>query len=112
GGNRFMLRPWVGSRETETIVLLLEHAGLVVFRGGAPFYIEVIAESEQQIRQRRDRLLAHPPNPEALIASVPRYRLQLHKYARYLPEDLLRTAYCADQLNFDDAMNGLELLAR
>ncbi len=112
GGNRFMLLPWRGSRETETIALLLEHTGLVVFRGGLPFYVEVNAQSEKQIRQRIDMLLAHPPQPEALIAAIPRFRLQRHKYDRYLPEDLLRTAYCADQLSFHDAIEGLEKLVR
>lgn len=112
GGNRYMLLPWLGTRETLTICLLLEHAGLDVRGGRQPFYIEVIAPSEQHIRKCIDVVLAHPPQPDALIEAIPRYRLHVHKYDRYLPEDLLRTAYCADQLNMSAAMAGLQGLVR
>jgi ATP-dependent helicase Lhr and Lhr-like helicase len=112
GGNRYMLLPWVGTRETETISLLLEYAGMDVVRGGQPFYIEVKAESEQHIKRRIDRVLAHPPQPEMLIESTPRYRLQHRKYDRYLPEALLCLANCVDQLTMQDALAGLQQLSR
>lgn len=110
GGSRFMLLPWQGTREMNTIKLLLEYGGIKIRPQVQPFYLEAEISSLHLLKQRIKTVLRDIPQPNELIEKLPRQMLQMNKYDRYVPESLLRTAYCSDRINIAGAVDSLERL--
>ena len=108
GGNRFMLLCWEGSRVLRTIRLLLEHQGVKVQPIGEPYYLQVDISSEHALRQHIQSICNDAPQPEHLIEKLPRQMLQINKYDRFVPEPLLRDAYCRDFLDIQQALKQLK----
>lgn len=110
GGNKFMLLPWQGTREMNTIKLLLEHGGIKIYPQVHPFYLEAEIGSLYLLKQRIKSILHDIPQPNELIEKLPHHMLQINKYDRYIPESLLRKAYCSDRINIKSALESLEEL--
>jgi ATP-dependent Lhr-like helicase len=108
GGNRFMILPWKGSKIIGTICLLLEYGGINIRTVGQPFYLEVQAPSAATLVTDIRRILNNLPPSEQLVEKLPRQALQMNKYDRFVPELLLRTAYCKDVLDIENAVDCLE----
>jgi hypothetical protein len=75
-----------------------------------PFYLEAEISSLHLLKQRIKTILRDIPQPNELIEKLPRQMLQMNKYDRYVPEGLLRTAYCSDRIDLDSAVASLERL--
>lgn len=112
GGSRFMLLPWQGTQVVDTMSLLLGYAGIPVRDAGKPRYLEVDATNLKMLRDRMKALVQDVPPSEALIAKLPVQAIQVNKYDRYVPEDLLRTAYALDRLDVPSAVAGLSDMIR
>lgn len=104
GGSRFMLLPWQGTKIIDTMNLLLEYANIPVRDAGKPYYLEVSASNLEVLRDRIETVVDDAPSSDALIARLPLQALQLDKYDRYVPENLLRTAYTLDRLDISRAI--------
>ncbi|MCB9452381.1 MAG: DEAD/DEAH box helicase [Anaerolineaceae bacterium] len=112
GGSRFMLLPWQGTQIVDTMSLLLGYAGIPVREAGKPYYLEVDATNLKMLRDRMKALIQDVPPSEALIAKLPVQAIQVNKYDRYIPEDLLRTAYALDRLDVPGAVSSLNDMIR
>ncbi len=108
GGGRFMLLPWQGTREINTIKLLLEYGGIKIL--SHPFYLEAEISSLDLLKERIKAILRNIPQPHELIKKLTRQMLQMNKYDRYVPESLLRTAYCSNHIDLESAAASLERL--
>jgi len=102
-----MLLPWQGTKVVDTISLLLEHAGVRVRSVGQPYYLEVEVSSLDVFRKCGFSLVNNVPSPESLIEKLPPQALQLNKYDRYIPENLLRSAYALDRLDVTASISSL-----
>lgn len=107
-----MLLPWQGTREVNTIKLLLEYGGIQIRRQTEPFYLETEIISFDLLKERIKAVLQNIPQPDELIKKLPRQMLQMNKYDRYVPESLLRAAYCNDHIDLDSAVASLERMIR
>lgn len=107
GGDRFMLLPWQGTREMKTIGLLLEHAGIEVQRETLPFYFELRAANSETLRREISVIVDSPPDPQDLIVGYSRRALERNKYDRYVPDDLLHSAFVFDYLDIPSAVSAL-----
>lgn len=110
GGNRFMLLPWQGSKVMHTMTLLLEFAGVRVRRAGQPYYLEVDVSNLATLQHQIRDLIHNPPPIEAILSPLSLRDLQLNKYDRFVPENLLRSAYGTDRLEMVDALSSLKTL--
>lgn len=110
GGNRFMLLPWQGTKVIHTMTLLLESSGTRVRGVGQPYYLEVEVSNLVVLREHIANLVNNPPPVELLVEHIPLRELQLNKYDRFLPENLLRSAYAVDRLDVNNAIVSLKNL--
>jgi ATP-dependent Lhr-like helicase len=104
GGRRFMVLPWQGTKVIRTMRLLLEFQGITVQPSGEPYYFEVNISSQDMLKEHIKSICDQPPQPEQLIEKLPRQALQMNKYDRFVPESLLRVAYCRDYLDINGAL--------
>jgi ATP-dependent Lhr-like helicase len=110
GGSRFMLLPWQGTKVIHTMTLLLTSAGVRVRNVGQPYYLEVEAPNLSVLRDHIVNLVNYPPSAELLVESISLRELQRNKYDRFLPENLLRSAYAIDNLDMNSAIASLKSL--
>lgn len=107
GGDRYLLLPWQGTQVMTTIGLILKFAGIRVRAEEIPFYFEVETSNPEVLRQQLLTTIETIPDPEVLIRNVPRQALELNKYDRYVPEELIRSAFIADYLDLTGATAAL-----
>ncbi len=112
--DRFLLLPWCGTREFDTLKYLLAQNGFIppASDSYAPYYIEVVADCAEpgELKQRLLALCAPLPAPADLVERVETYQLYQNKFDRYVPADLLRQAYAADYLDVPGAAASLQAL--
>lgn len=108
GGDRYLLLPWQGTRVMTTIELLLQHAGVHMHRSEVPFFFEIEASSSKTLRQQLSAVVDSVPDPQAVVATLPRRMVEQNKYDRYVPDDLLQAAFAADYLDIAGAITALE----
>lgn len=100
-----MLLPWQGTKIMHTINLLLTHEGMKVDISGSPYYLEVNAANEDNLRSRISDIVHNAPDPQAIIAPLKVLDLMVNKYDRYVPEELLREAYINDQMDLPESIH-------
>ncbi len=111
--DRYMILPWVGSRILLTQTELLEQSGLRIVRGGCSFYYELCDGSGRaDIKAKFTQIATTTLDPLALAQSHPRSGLELYKYDRYIPDNLLKEAYSSDYLDLEGATQSLQQMAK
>jgi len=108
GGNQYMLLPWTGTVEFNTIELLLQHAGVDMGISYRPFYLIVKAQSYGDLTSKIRKVTINPPSAETLIRPIPRVYFNQNKFDKFVPEQLLRKAFSTDELDLDRAIFALE----
>ncbi len=107
---RYLLLPWCGSRQFETIVQLLRGAGLVVPASYPPYYAVVSCDSRADLLQALEDLCTNPPSAALLASRQPPEWLLREKYDRFVPPELLRESYASDYLDVPGALAGLRAM--
>lgn len=107
-----LLLPWQGTRQVETLRLLLETAGLIIHRAETPFYLEVSAPggNMQTLLAQLRTLATTPPTAEQILANLTRADYAVAKYDRYVPDPLLQQAFLQDRLDIPGALAVLRAL--
>jgi len=77
-------------------------------RSEVPFFFEIEASSSKTLRQQLSAVVDSVPDPQAVVATLPRQMVEQNKYDRYVPDDLLQAAFAADYLDIDGAITALE----
>ena len=100
--NRFLVFPWCGTRQFDTLELMLGHWGYGISDLYPPYYLalQTHCASAGELREQLHRMCEDAPPAATLATQIPEYLLrQLNKYNPYVPEALLREAYAADYLD-------------
>lgn len=110
---RYLLLPWCGSRQFDTLTKLLRHAGMEVIEPYAPYYAVVGGcNSRAELVDALAGICAHPPSAAQLASRQPPEALHREKYDRFVPGELLRESYASDHLDVPGALECLrEMLA-
>ena len=113
GPERHMILPWVGSRLVLTQIKLLEQSGLTVAQEACAFYYAIRDKGgTEALKAQFVTIAATPFDPVALAQNLPRAELELHKFDRYIPDNLLQQAYNSDYLDLEGATQSLYQMAR
>ena len=106
--SQFLLLPWHGTRQVDTLLALLRYAGLPVPDNFTPYYMVVSSrDNESALRETLRELCAAPPSASDLAAQMPDMALQREKYDPFVPPALLREAYASDCLDVPGAVAAL-----
>ncbi len=109
--NRFLLLPWCGTRQFETLLAMLRQAQLAAPGDFRPYYMVVSGcESEAALVKALRALCDTPPTATELADQVPDMALERKKYDRFAPPSLLREAYACDYLDVDGALSALRAI--
>ena len=110
---RWLLLPWCGSRQFDTLTKLLRHAGLEVIEPYAPYYAVVGGvNSRAELVNALAGICENPPSAAQLASRQPPEALHREKYDRFVPGELLRESYASDHLDVPGALECLrEMLA-
>lgn len=113
GPDRYMILPWVGSRIVLTQIKLLEQSGMTVVQEACAFYYAVRDKGgAEAMKAQFTKIAATPLGPMALAQNLPRAELELHKFDRYIPDNLLREAYKSDYLDLEGAIQSLHQMIK
>ena len=113
GGSSFVFFPWLGTRPFRTMRRLLTHfaqsLGISEIRGEGCCYLTFRAEPERGkmlIPALRSLLSACPVEPASLVgeSECPMFE----KYDRFIPAELLRSAYVSDRLDLPGCLLRLD----
>lgn len=105
---RYLLLPWCGSRQFDTLTKLLRHAGLEVVEPCAPYYAVVGGiNSRAELANALAGICANPPSADQLASRQPPEALRREKYDRFVPGELLRESYASDCLDVPGALECL-----
>ena len=111
--DRYMILPWVGGRTLLTQIELLRQSGLAIGGDDCSFYYEIRnTNGKSAIQAQFDQIVLTPPAPFALVQNRSTAELQLYKYDRYIPDNLLQEAYVSDFLDLEGAIQSLHQIAR
>ena len=107
--NRFLLFPWCGTRQFDTLVHLLRHGGFGVPDQDPPYYlvVETACASAGELRESLRRLCQEPPTSAELAKPVSEYNLKRNKFDGFVPIPLLRAAYSSDYLDIPEAVESM-----
>lgn len=108
GRGRWLLLPWSGTREVDTLLQILKRSGLKTRGIAHPWSLEIRGADKTDIRAGFARLLDNLPGAEVLAADIPPAELPIGKFDRYVPESLLRKAQAADVMDVAGARQILE----
>ncbi len=111
--DRWLLLPWCGSRQFDTLMKLLRHGGLAVAEDYAPYYAVVGgSKNRAELMNALAGICMNPPSADQLASQQPPEALRREKYDRFVPGELLRESYASDHLDVEGALASLrELLA-
>lgn len=98
--NGYRIYPWIGSKQFDTLKRILSQMpGIGSISCRQPYYLDVgTGLSEEQIRCNISKI---QKNPGEFILKVDPDDLQIGKYDRYVPEELLLKQFAADEIDFD-----------
>ncbi len=106
--DRWLLLPWCGSRQFDTLTKLLRHGGLAVAEDYAPYYAVVGGnKSRSELANALAGICANPPSADQLASQQPPEALRREKYDRFVPGELLRESYASDHLDVPGALECL-----
>ena len=111
GGESYLVMPFCGTRQGETQMRLLEHAGLECNheKSYLPYYYIVKSDAANvaKLRARMREICAEPPAASDLSEPL---LGPCAKYARYVPADLLSQARALDYTDIPGAIESMEQL--
>lgn len=102
---RWLLLPWCGSRQFDTLMKLLRGAGLEVVEPYSPYYAVLGGCNDRaEFVDALADLCANPPSAAHLAGQQPPEALRREKYDRFVPPELLRESYASDHLDLPGAL--------
>lgn len=106
---RWLLLPWCGSRQFDTLMKLLRHAGMEVTEPYTPYYAVVGgSKNRAELMNALAGICMNPPSAAQLASRQPPEALRREKYDRFVPGELLRQNYASDRLDVEGAVAGMK----
>ncbi len=103
--DRWLLLPWCGSRQFDTLMKLLRHAGMAGIEPYTPYYAVVGGNKKRAELMNALAGICHkPPSAAQLAGQQPAMALHREKYDRFVPPELLRESYASDHLDVPGAL--------
>ncbi len=103
--DRWLLLPWCGSRQFDTLIKLLRHAGMEVTEPYTPYYAVVGgSKNRAELMNALAGICHKPPSAAQLASQQPAMALRREKYDRFVPPELLRESYASDHLDVPGAL--------
>ncbi|MCY4466787.1 MAG: DEAD/DEAH box helicase [Chloroflexi bacterium] len=102
---RWLLLPWCGTRQFDTLMTLLRHAGMEVREPYTPYYAVLGGcNNLAELVNALAGICANPPSAAQLASQQPPEALHREKYDRFVPPELLRESYASDHLDLPGAL--------
>lgn len=108
---RFLIFPWCGTRQFDTQLALLEHAGFNTARSCSPYYYELESEAQgvAALKQQLTAICQDAPRARELSQQISAVNCP-KKYDRYVSTELLREAFAQDFVDIPDAIESMKRL--
>jgi len=105
---RYLVVPWIGSRAFTAQLMLLEQSGIAIKRDDSPYYYEIVSSiALHELSEQFKHIASLEVDYHLLTKEIPRHKIELNKYDRYIPFNLLQQAFVTDYLDIDGARASL-----
>jgi ATP-dependent helicase Lhr and Lhr-like helicase len=107
-GDHYLLVPWTGSRELQTMTMWLKaNPGVRNVESETHFGLKVSPQDETDFASTLATLVARPLVPDAILEHLGRSDFERAKFDEFLPDELLRKSFVAVHLDVTGARRDL-----